>query len=84
MRLGRFCVNGEYYRDIKMMTFIQRNIAILNVRIDDQRFDRYEFLAAGEMFDELPNEYGLTPEYEIIMSKCNTTGKLSVTYKRIK
>ena len=77
MRLGRFYVSSEFYRSDKIMIAMQRDMAILNVRIAYEVANTYEFMATGEMFDEVP-DYNIVPQYKVLIDS-----DLNFTFERI-
>ena len=77
MRLGRFYVTSEFYRSDKIMIAMQRDMAILNVRIAYDAANTYEFMATGEMFDEVP-DYNIVPQYKVLIDS-----DLNFTFERI-
>jgi len=77
MRLGRFKVTAEFYRNNELMIAMQKGMAILNVRIEHSYFNQYEFMAVGEMFDDVP-EYEVIPEYSVFIDS-----DINFTFKRI-
>lgn len=77
MRLGRFKVNNEFYRNNEMMIAMQRDMAILNVRMSMETINCYEFMATGDMFDEVP-DYNIVPEYKVMVDS-----DLNFTFERI-
>lgn len=77
MRLGRFKVVGEFYRNYELMIAMQHGMAVLNVHIAYEVANCYEFIAAGEMFDDVP-DYHIVPEYKVIVDD-----HLNFTFQRI-
>lgn len=77
MRLGRFYVTGNFYRNPLMMITMQKDMAILNVRIAYDVANSYEFMATGQMFDEVP-DYNIVPEYKVLIDS-----DLNFTFERI-
>lgn len=78
MRLGRFSIVTEHYKNTEFMLRLQSDMAVLDVRIDINRYGRYEFLATGKMFDDI-HEHQVVPEYEVIYNIDSDT----ITFTRV-